>query len=331
MIGAAAPAVPEPLRPGDTVAVAAPSGPVDRKRLAAGLAYLERKGHPVILAPHIGARHGYLAGPDETRAEDFNDLIAGESARAILLARGGYGLTRLLDRLDLGGLRRNPRLLLGFSDATALFMALQRRGPYVVHYGPVVSELGDPAAFDEPSLWGALYGDPSALTIGFRRSDVLRPGRGAGRLLGGCLTLLVSLLGTPHDPDYRDSILFWEDVGEEPYRIDRMLTQLRNAGKLDRLRGMVVGSLTGCEAPAGKPTLTLRRIIQELAQWATFPIVWNLRAGHIARKITLPLGLEASLDTRRLQLRLRSPHDQSRRARGPLFRGAPRRSRTGRF
>jgi muramoyltetrapeptide carboxypeptidase len=295
------------LRPGDPIAVVAPSGVVERGRLAAGIAYLRSHGHPVLTGPHVGARDGYFAGRDAVRAGDLNAAIADRRARAIFFARGGYGLTRILDRIDLRGLVRRPRLLLGFSDATALFMALQRRSPGLVQYGPLVSEMGDRREFDEESLWAALYGRREAFTIRFGSSDVLRPGTGRGRVLGGCLSLLVSLLGTRHDPDYRGAILFWEEIGEEPYRIDRMLTQLRNAGKLEHLQGMVVGSLTGCAAPAGKPSLHVRRILTDLAGRTRYPIVWNLRAGHTPGKLTLPLGIEATLSSRRRSLAYRLP------------------------
>lgn len=280
---------------------------MDRARLRRGLEYLRTRGHEPIVAPHVLGRHGYLAGSDEDRAGDLNDVISVDDSPAILFARGGYGLTRILDRIDLDGLRRRPRLLLGFSDMTALFMALQRPGPYVVHYGPNVSELGEPGAFDEATLWNTLYGRGDAIRIPFRSRDVLKPGRGRGRLIGGCLSLLVSLLGTRHDPDYDGAILFWEDIGEEPYRIDRMLTHLRNAGKLDRLRGMVIGSLTGCRPLRGRPSLTLPQVLHEVAGWGAYPIVWNLRAGHIRGKLTLPLGASASLNTARGTLTIRVP------------------------
>ena len=307
-----APIVPPSLRPGDAVAVAGPSGVVEGRRLEAGIRYLRGKGHPVQIAPHVSARHGYLAGEDELRAGDLNDIIAGDAARGVFFARGGYGLTRILDRLDIEGLRRRPRLIVGYSDMTALAMSLQCKGPYHFLYGPLVSEMGDPGAFDEASLWNALYGAPAAYTVPFRSADVLRKGRGVGPMIGGCLTLLVSLLGTPHDPDYRDAILFWEEIGEEPYRIDRMLTQLRNAGKFDHLRGMVIGSLTRCEPPRGAPSLRIKQVVLELVQWASFPVIWNVRAGHVGDKITLPLGLEASLNTTRRSIRFRLP--RARRA-----------------
>ncbi len=183
----------------------------------------------------------------------------------------------------------------------------------MVLYGPLVTELGDPASFDERSLWSSLYGHPSSGRVTFGKRDVLRAGRGSGRVIGGCLSLLVSLLGTRFDPDYGEAILFWEEIGEEPYRLDRMLTQLRNAGKFDRLRGMIIGSLTRCDAPPGKTSLRVPEILHDLTREASFPIVRNVRAGHIARKITLPLGVEGTLDTVRGCLTLRLPPSGSGR------------------
>ena len=312
-----APIIPRFLPPGGTIGIIAPSGVVDRARLRAGCSYLETRGYRLSIAPHVLERVGYLAGADASRAADLNAAIRDESLAAIFLARGGYGLTRILDRVDLRALRRSPRLLLGYSDATALFMALQRKGPYGVLYGPMVSEFGEPPSFDERSLWAGLRGDLNDPGLVFGKNDVLRPGRGAGRVIGGCLSLLVSLLGTPYDPDYRGGILFWEEVAEDPFRIDRMLTQLRNAGQFEGLRGMLSGSVTGCVPEPGRPNLRLRDIVADVTSRERFPIVWNVRAGHIARKITLPLGFVATLDTTIGGLAYR-------RVPGPTSKRAPR-------
>ena len=293
------PIVPPFLQPGDPIAVVAASGVLDRRRLAAGVARLRSLGHPVRVARGATARHGYLAGTDVRRARALNAAIRDRGARAILFARGGYGMSRILPRLDLAALRRRPRLLMGYSDVTALFMALQGAGPYLCLYGPVVTELGEDDSVRRASLMAALRGGPAGFTVGFTRRDVTRTGRGTGIVIGGCLSLLVSLLGTPWDVSYDECILFWEDVGEAPYRIDRMLTQLRNAGKLDRLRGMLIGSTTGCVPLRGKPSLTLRQVVREVTAGARYPIVWNVKAGHLKHRIVLPLGARATIDTSR--------------------------------
>lgn len=306
--------VPPRLEPGDPVGICAPAGRVDGDRLDRGVSWLEARGHAAVLGKNLRARHGYLAGTDAQRASDLRKMISPKAPSVLIFARGGYGVTRILDRLDLDGLRRHPKLLVGYSDLTALFMALQRPGPYPVLYGPMASELGDPESFDRESLLGALSGRVRTPAVRFRQTDVLRAGVADGRLLGGCLSLLVSILGTPWDTDYAGSILFWEEIGEPPFRIDRMLTQLRNAGKLERIRGMVIGSLSGCEPTPGRPSLPMRRAILEALGPGRYPVIWNLRAGHVARKITLPLGVRGKLDTGTGRLVVDWPPVRPRRA-----------------
>jgi len=300
-----APIVPPFLQGGERLAVVAASGVLHRGRLAGGVAWLRSRGYGVSVSANAGLRHGYLAGADARRARALNDAIGDRGAGALMFARGGYGMTRILPDLHLSALRRHPRLLMGYSDVTALFMALQSPGPYLCMYGPVVSELSDPGNFREASLRHALEGRPEAFNLEYARRDVVRAGRGAGLVIGGCLSLLVSLLGTPWDRSYDGCILFFEDVAEEPYRIDRMLTQLRNAGKLARLRGMIIGSLTRCLPAPGKSSLTVRQVIEEVTSGSTYPIVWNIKAGHLRRRIVLPLGAHATLDTSRRSLRYR--------------------------
>jgi muramoyltetrapeptide carboxypeptidase len=224
------------------VGVVAISGPVGKQRIDRGIRFLRERGHPVQRGESLLARHGFLAGSDEARAADLNDLIARRDLPGIFFARGGWGAARILDRTDLKGLRARPRVLLGFSDLTSLFMALQSpRRPYPVRYGPTVAQLGEPRAFHRPSLDEALYLPSKTIQHPLGGSLVLRHGRGRGVLIGGCLSLLIGLLGTRYDFPWEGSILFWEEVNEEPYAIDRMLNHLRLAGKLRGLAGMVVG------------------------------------------------------------------------------------------
>jgi muramoyltetrapeptide carboxypeptidase len=295
------------LLPGERIAVVATSGPVSRERVERGIATLRRRGHPVDRGLHVLSRHGYLAGSDEERAEDLNAAIARSDRAPIFFARGGWGTARILDRADLRGLRSRPRVLLGYSDLTSLFMALQRPGrPYPVRYGPSVSDLGDPSAYHRPSLEEALYLRRGTLEHPLRSCRALRAGRGRGPLLGGCLTLLVGLLGTRFDIPWDGCVLFWEEVNEEPYRLDRMLTQLRLAGKLDRLAGMIVGRLAGCRPGPGRASLGMEEILLGATAGTHYPIVTGFPSGHVRRKRTLLLGVPATLDTARAVLRLRS-------------------------
>src|SRR5262245_2779455 len=220
------------LREGDSVAVVAPGFAVRAAALRAGLAALRDMGFKVQVGEHVLSRHGYLAGTDAQRAADLNRAARDRRVRGIWFARGGYGTARLLDRLDWKALDGDPsRVFVGYSDATALFSPILRHGGSLCLYGPMVSELGDAKAYHAGSLKALLRGESWA--IRFSPSQVIRPGRAQGRLLGGNLAVLTHLLGTPHAPDWKGALVLLEDVGEEVYRIDRMLQHLRMTGALD--------------------------------------------------------------------------------------------------
>jgi muramoyltetrapeptide carboxypeptidase len=246
------PTRPARLRQGDKVAVCAPAGPVTPDRLAAGLSILEDR-YRVIMTPELYARDGYLAGSDDRRADEFNRYLRDPDVRAIVLARGGYGLMRILERLDAAALRADPIPIVGFSDATALLAwAHLRAGVGGVH-GPVVTQLGKLEAGDiawlfrlleDPSAPGKLPWALSPLTTALRREV-------RGPLLGGNLCLLSHLAGTPYQLDMSGAILFIEEVGEPPYRLDRYLTHLKLAGALDGVKAALAGDFYGCEEPGG--------------------------------------------------------------------------------
>jgi muramoyltetrapeptide carboxypeptidase len=285
--------------------VVAPAGPIRAGQLRAGLAYLRARGYRIVEGRHLRARRGYLAGTDADRAADLNRAMADPRLDAVVFARGGYGSARLLDRLDFTPLRRRPKLFLGYSDITAFYAALQLSTGIPGFYGPMVLNFNAPGReFREASLWRVLERRPGWNRFRFSRRGVLRGGRAEGTLIGGCLSLLASLVGTPYDLDTRGAILFWEEVDEEPYKIDRMLHHLKMAGKLDRLRGMVVGKLHRCGPRPGTRALTLREILQDHLAGSTFPVVTEFPAGHAPGKVTLPLGLPARLDATSGELRI---------------------------
>jgi muramoyltetrapeptide carboxypeptidase len=262
----------------------------------AGRRVLEEMGYRVRLAPGITERRGYLAGEDDSRAASINALIADPSVRAILFARGGYGTGRILDQIDLQGLHRDRRLLVGYSDLTALFLALQRDGPYPVGYGPHLADLAR-GRYQARSFRRMLAEGPGGERIPLRTCRVLVPGCARGLLVGGCLTLIQTLIGTRWQPDLRGCILFWEDQGEEPYRIDRMLNHLGAAGLLEGITGMVIGRPVGIRPRRGAPSLDLDAVILDHVGRLGVPVVIGLPAGHVARKLTLSLGVPAALDT----------------------------------
>ena len=291
--------LPEPLSPGARIGVVAPAGPIRPALLREGLAYLRRRGYRVVEGRSLRAHHGYLAGTDAQRAADLNRALADDSLDAVIFARGGYGSGRILERLEFSPLRRRPKIFLGYSDITAFYAALLNATGIPGFYGPMVLNFNGPGTeFRESSLWAALERRPGWNRFSLSPGGVLRGGAARGRLVGGCLSLLVSLIGTPYDLDSRGAILFWEEVGEEPYKIDRMLNHLRMAGKLRHLRGMVVGRLQGCEAKGSAAGLPLPEILRDHLRGTDFPVVINFPAGHAPGKVTLPLGLPARLDTR---------------------------------
>lgn len=285
------------LQPGARIGVVALSGPVRRARVRRGVGLLRARGYQVRLGAHVFARRGYLAGGDEARAADFNRMLRDAAVDAILFARGGYGALRALPLLDWEALHRRPRLLVGFSDITAVFAAARALAGVPGLHGPTASTLAEPQRYHAPSFWAGLEGRLGRMAVRFPRSRVVRPGQARGEIAGGCLSLLASLVGTPYEPDLRGRILFWEEVNEEPYRIDRMLQHLRLSGVLRGVRGVVVGRLTGCR-PKG-PSLTERDLLEEYFAPLGVPVVRGIPVGHCPRARSLPVGVPAALDTRR--------------------------------
>ena len=290
-------AIPPALRKGDLVGVTAPGSTVDRASVEAGLRVLEQMGLRTILGPSLFARDGFFAGSDEARASDLLEMLESDDIRAIHFARGGWGTSRLLGSIPWKTLTRNPKLLVGYSDLTSLFApAIDRAGVACV-YGPLISEMGFPARFDRASLARAYFRPRERLIVRVPRSAVWRDGRAEGVAAGGCLTLLAHLAGTPFAPRLAGRILLIEEIGEPPYRIDRMLTQLRLAGALDGVAGVMVGSLTDCVPPPGARTPSAREAI--LAAFGDVPIVAAPPFGHIDRKVSVPLGVRVRIDTAR--------------------------------
>ncbi len=283
------------LRKGDRIGVIAPGGPVRAAAIERGIEVLERRGFVVVRGAHLKDRSAYLAGEDDDRAADANRMLADPTLRALWCARGGYGSHRIVGDLDLGSLRRSPRALIGYSDITVLQAAAWKRIGLVTFQGPMVAELGDRRTYNAPALWRALGG--GRLRFDLPRRSILRAGRGSGPLVGGCLSILASLLGTPYQVDTKGAVLFWEEVNEQPFRIDRMLAQLRLAGCLKDLRGMVIGRLVGCRARRKENDVPLVEILRTHLGGTAYPVVVDFPAGHTADKVTLPLGRTAVLDT----------------------------------
>ena len=280
----------QPLQPGDAVAVVAPSGPFTEERLSRGLATLEARGFRVKPGRNLRAASRYLAAPDEARAADLAAAFADPEVRAVFAVRGGYGAMRLLPRIDWAEAARSGKPLVGFSDITALHLALLAAGGRSVH-GPVVTRLGEENEASLTRLF-RLLGTGSAPTPIAGRQVV--PGRAEGPLVGGCLSLVSRLVGTPYLPSLDGAILLLEDVGEKPYAIDRMWTQLALAGVLDRIAGVVLGDLTGCEEPGAD--YTAAEVVLDLLAELGKPALVGLPIGHGAVNLAVPLGARAILE-----------------------------------
>lgn len=293
------------LKPGDQVAIIAPAArpaPEDANLLEAAVTLLEAWGLSVQVRTGE-ACHFYLAGSDEERAAHLHAALADPGIRAIFCARGGYGCTRLFTHLD-PGLRPGQKFLVGYSDITALHLAAKHLWPQVASiHGPNIATrqfLMSTAAAGQnrDALHRALF-DPEYEVDA--PVEFLRPGRASGPLAGGCLSLLAGALGSRFAPATDGAILLLEDVGEKPYRIDRMLVQLRNAGMFSTVRGVVFGVMHECSDDAND----LRAIIRDVLAGTTFPIAFGLGAGHGETNIALSLGLPTSLDAAAGRFRLR--------------------------
>ena len=281
---------PPRLRPGATIGVAAVSGPVVEERLRRGVAALEGRGYRVRLASNALARRGFLAGSDEERARGYVELLADPSVDAIFFARGGYGSSRILSRVPADAVAARPRIHLGGSDLTALFAYLQSRVGLAGFYGPMPAvEMAVDAG--DGLDWESVLGGDVPAAHEFAPADVLAGGTGEGPLRGGCLSLLASLAGTPEAIDARGAVLFWEDVGEETYRLDRMLTQLERSGTLDGLHAMLIGSISPGARGGGESAEAVATWLEDRFRGAPYPVVRGFPAGHLARPRTLPLGV----------------------------------------
>jgi muramoyltetrapeptide carboxypeptidase len=282
---------PRALEAGSRVIAVAASSPFDGAAFEQGLALL-RERYRVEHRTDLTARAGFLAGDDERRLAELQAAINDDGVAAIMAARGGYGATRLLDRLDLSALQRHPKLLVGFSDVTALHALWARAGVRSVH-GPMIATLGKgprgPVAAD--ALCAILEGGvPTAMTG--LRCDV--PGRARGVLLGGNLAVLTALIGTPFLPSFASAILFLEDIGERPYRVDRMLTTWHQAGAFAGVAGVVLGAFTDCD-PAADGVRVEAVLHAQLARLGV-PVVSGLAAGHIDDNHPLPFGAVVEID-----------------------------------
>jgi muramoyltetrapeptide carboxypeptidase len=289
--------LPQALNPGDTVMLVSPSGPTKPERVARGIELLTGWGLRPVLGPNAYARQGYLAGSDTLRAADLNAAFADPEVRGVLCTRGGYGTQRIVDTIDMDAVRRDPKVVAGFSDITALQLALWRGTRLATVHGPGAAWLDErtPPVSAE-SLRAALMGKDPIVVKRVETEEtaaVAVPGTATGPLLGGNLSLIVSSVGTPDFPDLRGAILLVEDVGEAPYKVDRMLTHLRRAGVFDGVAGVAVGQFTDCADGWAVP---VTEVLADRLGDLGVPVLGGLPIGHGTGQLTVPVGTAATLD-----------------------------------
>jgi len=293
---------PPPVRPGELIGIVAPGAAVEEGVIHAGVRALEGSGYRVRLGRSVLKRTGYLAGTDAERLADLVDMFEDREVGAILAARGGYGSGRLLPLFDPAIAERHPKAFVGYSDLTFLLTQLVQRAGLVSFHGPMLAGL-EQNRDGGGALLALLSGDRAGWNLSAR--SIVQPGMAEGMVVGGCLSILVAALGTPYAIETDGRLLFIEDVNEKPYRIDRMLTQLRQAGKLDAVSGVIFGEMQGCVSGPDE-AVSVVDVIRDAFATARYPVVFGLSSGHGSGPTTLALGIRARLAGERLSL-LESP------------------------
>ena len=287
---------PKGLKPGDTIAVVAPAGTIaSRDVFDRGIAALERVGFRTRFDDRVFQSYRYMAGRDADRAEELMRAIEDPSVRAIIALRGGYGCARIVTLLDERRVRENCKIFIGFSDLTTLHLFFNKCG-WITFHGPMAANeaLAEISAEREKHMVSLLTDTGYRPTLQFPQLEILSQGTAEGILTGGCLSLVTASIGTPYEIRTEGKILFLEDTGEQPYRIDRMITHLRLAGKLDYAAGILLGQFSDCGATAGD--YSTGDVLRDVLSGLNIPILANFPAGHIRDNWTLPLGVRARID-----------------------------------
>ena len=291
--------LPKSLQPGDNIALTAPAGSIWNKwHIEKVEKILHDKGFHTIKGETLYLQEGYLAGKDEIRAKEFMQFIADKSVNGIVTMRGGWGCQRILDQLDYSVITANPKVIMGFSDITSLINAIYTKTGIVTYHGPCgYSSWGD-FTLDEVTR-AVVDGKPFKMSNPLDYREDLKTwvsGKAEGELIGGNLTVLVAMIGTAYEPKWSGKILFLEEIGEEPYRVDRMLWQLKQRGTFDRIKGLVLGSFKDCEPEEPEKSFTLSQVFEQHFAGLKIPVYQGAAIGHIAPKFTLPIGVRAEID-----------------------------------
>jgi muramoyltetrapeptide carboxypeptidase len=293
---------PAALRQGDLIGLISPASKIaDTSRIDRGVRYLEGLGYRVMIGANATRLYGYLAGTDEERAADIHAMFDHPEVKAIFCIRGGYGAPRLLPLLRYRTILRRPKIFVGYSDITALHLAFWKKAGLVSFHGSMVGvDMADPMdPFTEELFWRLLTSSKKVGLVPFPdpRPEPLVQGKGLGRLLGGNLAVLASMIGTVYQPRFDGSILFLEDIGEDPYRVDRMLVQLRGASLLAKASGIMTGHFTDCvPKDPNTPTFPVEQVLREYLTSIRCPSLARVPFGHERRNLPIPIGIRARID-----------------------------------
>ncbi|MBD2536945.1 LD-carboxypeptidase [Nostoc flagelliforme FACHB-838] len=288
---------PPRLQAGDTVGLIAPASIVDAKDIEAAQKSISQLGLKVKLGKHILDRYGYLAGKDSDRAHDVNLMFSDRTIKAIIPMRGGWGCNRILPLLNYSLIRSHPKIIIGYSDITTLLLAINARSQMITFHGPVATSTWNQFTVDyfKRILFNAEAVTMQNLNPNEVRMEIIAPGKARGKLVGGNLSVLSAMVGSPYLPSWNKSILFVEEIGEDVYRIDRMLTQLKTAGILNQIAGFIFGQCTKCNL-GDEPSFTLMQVLQQHILPLGIPAWYGSMIGHIKDKFTLPIGVEVEIN-----------------------------------
>ncbi len=292
---------PRALKAGDTLGIIAPASPLKDRKMFLIKKRIEEMGFRPIIGKSCYASKGYLAGEDRLRAQDLNHMFLDKKVKGIMCIRGGYGAIRILEELDYDLIHKNPKVFIGYSDITAIHIAIHEKSNLVTFHGPMVASDMIPGihpfskkyfkkAMDSQISMGKICNPQN------EKIECIAGGIGEGEIIGGNLAVLSSTIGTPFEINTKGKLLFLEEIGEKPYKIDRMLQQLKLAGKLEDAAGIILGDFNGCERENGKSSFTLMEVLKDHLHNLGKPVIYNLKAGHCIPNITIPFGVRAILD-----------------------------------
>jgi len=287
------------LEAGDTIGMIAPASPADLSKVERAIKHLKVMGYKVKAGKSVYSSRGYLAGRDELRAFDINNMFADDEVSAVFCLRGGYGSQRILDMVDFQIIRNNPKIFMGYSDITALLNAIYQKCNLITFHGPMGGDFaGGLEKYTKRAMKNALESiDPIGELPNPEMPEVVAEGKGKGALVGGNLSIVAASLGTPYEIDTQGKILLLEDVFEEPYSVDRMLTQLRLAGKLRDAEGIVLGDWGNSEPEEPEKSLSLEEVFEDIFRDIGKPVLKGLKIGHCKPNITVPIGAEVYVNT----------------------------------